>query len=197
LPGEVGLNEDRLAHIVPRVSGIARDIRKNLGDQVRKDEVMAELESRELADAKADYLASRERLALTQTNFIREERLWRENISAELEYLEAKQAFAETKIELRAAEQKLHALGFSEEFLKQLPTHSEMSLTRYNMVAPFDGTVIEKHITLGEMIKDDVTAYVVADLSSVWVNINVYQKDLLFIKKGLSVDIFHGMILPQ
>jgi cobalt-zinc-cadmium efflux system membrane fusion protein len=93
LPGEVVLNEDRLAHVVPRVPGIAREIKKVLGDQVRKGEVMAVLESRELADVKAAFLAAKERVTLAKGNFLREERLWKEKISSEQEYFEPLRAF--------------------------------------------------------------------------------------------------------
>ncbi len=195
LPGEIVFNADRLAHVTPRVSGIAREIKKVLGDRVRKGEVMAVLESRELADAKAAFLSARERNILAQSNFRREEKLWKEKISSEQEYLEAKNILAESRIELRSVKQKLHALGFSEKFLKKLPTQSDLSFTRYQMIAPFDGTVTEKHISLGEALSSDVRAFVIADLSSVWVNINVYQKDLPFIREGLPVVISasHGM----
>jgi len=192
LPGEIVINADRQAHVVPRVPGIVREVRKKLGDQVKGGEVMAVLESRELADAKAEYLAARERLALAEANFNREERLWKKKVSAEQEYLDAKQAFAEARINLRSAEQKLHALGFSEDYLKQLPEHLDQTYTRYEMRAPFSGAVIQKHITLGEALNGSSEAFVVADLGTVWVDINVYQKDLVKIHKGQKVVIEIG-----
>lgn len=197
LPGEVAINADRRAHMVPRVPGIVRQVRKNLGDYVHTSEVMAVLESRELADLKSAYLAAKERVALTEANFRREEDLWKKKISAEKDYLEAKQALAEARIELRSAEQKLHAIGFSEKYLAQLSGHPDIAFTRYQLVAPFSGTVIEKHIVLGEVLKDDTEAYVVADLSTVWVNLNVYQKDLPFVRKGQPVIISAGHGIPD
>src|SRR3972149_11941734 len=61
LPGEVVANADRLVHVVPRVSGIVRDVRKNIGDYVHAGELLAVLDSRELADTKASYQAAWER----------------------------------------------------------------------------------------------------------------------------------------
>lgn len=197
LPGEVVANADRLAHIVPRVSGIVREVRKSLGDRVRKGEVMAVLESRELADAKAAFLNATEKLALARANFAREEDLWRKKISPEQDYLQAKQALAEVRIELRSAEQKLHALGFSDEYLAQLPSQPDMSYTRFDIVAPFEGTVIEKHISTGETRKDDAEVFIVADLSSVWVNLSVYQKDMPSIRKGQPVVVSAGHGIPD
>jgi len=197
LPGEVVLNPDRLAHIVPRVPGVVREVRKYLGDFARAGEVMAILESRELADLKSAYLAAKERVALAEATYEREEGLWRKKISAEQDYLAAKQTLAEAKIELRSAEQKLHAVGFSEAYLAQLKDHSEVAFTYYEVIAPFDGTVIEKHITLGEVLKEEETAFLIADLSSVWVNLTVYQKDLPIVHVGQPVVVSAGHGIPE
>ncbi len=197
LPGEVVPNADRLAHIVPRMSGIVREVRKNLGDKVSDGEVMLVIESRELADIKSAYLAAKERIFIAEATYKREEKLWKKKISPEREYLEAKQALAEAKIRLRSAEQKLHTLGFSDEYMEQLPAHSNVAFTRYKITAPFNGTVIEKHVAIGEAVEDDTKVFVVADLSSVWVDLDIYQKDLAFVRKGQSVIISTGHGLPD
>jgi cobalt-zinc-cadmium efflux system membrane fusion protein len=192
LPGEVMLNADRLVHIVPRVPGVAAEVYKNIGDQVKAGERLAVLESRELADLKASYLAAYERVNLAQSSFAREEGLWQRKISAEQEYLSAKRDLAEAQIALRAGEQKLHALGFTEQYLAQLPRLPHESFTRQEIVAPIDGTIIDKHIVLGEVLKDDRECFILADQSSVWVNLNVYQNDLVRIRIGQEVVISAG-----
>jgi cobalt-zinc-cadmium efflux system membrane fusion protein len=197
LPGEIVLNADRLAHVLPRVPGIVREVRANVGDSVERGLVMAVLESGELADTKAAYLAAKERQTLADANFQREELLWQKKISSEQDYLDARQALSEARIEKRAAEQKLHALGFSETALQKLSSRSDQDFLRHEIKAPFSGTVIEKHITLGESLKDDAEAFVVADLSSVWVDIQVYQKDLPRIRKGQRVVITAGHDIPD
>ena len=197
LPGEVAVNADRMAHIVPRVSGVVGEVKKKLGDAVKAGQVMAVISSRDLADAKAGYLAAIERYDLAKTIFEREEKLWKEKISSEQDYLDAKKSFAEAKIQMRSAEQKLHALGFSEEYLEKLPLEQETQLTKFEITAPFAGTVIDKHITLGEVVSDDAEVFVVADLSSVWVDLHVYPKDLMRIKKGQNVVISAGQTIPD
>jgi cobalt-zinc-cadmium efflux system membrane fusion protein len=197
LPGEIVLNADRLAHVVPRVPGIVREVRKSVGDAVKAGELMAVVESRELADAKAAYLAAGEREKLALANFEREERLWRKKVSSEQEYLDARQALAETRIARNSAEQQLHALGFSDAYLKALPEHPDATYTRFEIRAPFAGTVIEKHLTLGENLTAEAAVFTIADLSTVWVDINVYQKDLAQIRKGQTVVIEIGHGIPQ
>jgi len=184
LPAEIALNGDRKAHVVPRIPGVVRSVIKTLGDKVLAGEVLAVIHSRELADYKAGYLGAREKSTLAEAMFEREKSLWEKKITAEQEYLKAKRDVADARIELRSAEQKLHALGFSEEYLKQLPNHPEESLIVYEVVAPIDGTIIEKHITIGEVLRDDSEPFVIADLSNVWVNVNIHQKDLPSVKQN-------------
>ena len=158
---------------------------------------MAVIDSRELAEAKAKYLAALKRMELAESNFNRFESLWKKDTIAEKQFLEVKTAFSEAQIELQSAQHKLYAMGFSDEHLKQFPLHPNTSLTRYEIVAPFDGTVINKHITLGEMLKEDADAFVVADLGSVWVNLSVNQKDLPNVKEGQSVTISGVRAFPR
>lgn len=184
LPAEIALNGDKKAHVVPRVPGVVRSVIKTLGDKVHAGQVLAVIHSRELADFKATYLAAREKISLAETMFEREKSLWEKKITAEQDYLKAKRDVADARIELRSAEQKLHALGFSEDYLKNLPNYPEESYIVFEITAPIDGTIVEKHITTGEMLKDDSEPFVVADLSQVWVNVNIYQKDLARVKQG-------------
>ncbi|KPK77736.1 MAG: hypothetical protein AMJ79_02250 [Phycisphaerae bacterium SM23_30] len=197
LPGEIAINTDNMAHIVPRVTGIVREVNVRLGDKVKQGDVLAVLDSRELADAKADYLAARERTALAQANFEREEKLWRDKISSEQEYLSARQNLAEMKITLRSSRQKLIAMGFTPDYLEKLPQEADEPFTRYEITAPFEGTIIEKHIALGEVLKDDAEILIVADLSTVWVNLQVYQKDLPLIRVGQEVCLESRPCLPE
>lgn len=184
LPAEVALNDDNKAHVVPRIPGVVRSVMKTLGDNVRAGEVLAVIHSRELADFKAAYLAAREKIGLAEAMFEREKSLWEKKITAEQDYLKAKSDLADARIELRSAEQKLHALGLSEDYLGNLPSASEESYIVYEITAPIDGTIIERHITTGEVLRDDSETFIVADLRNVWVNVNISQKDLPNVKRG-------------
>ncbi|MBA2849700.1 efflux RND transporter periplasmic adaptor subunit [Thermosulfuriphilus ammonigenes] len=191
LPGEVNFNADLLAHIVPRISGVVRKVYRGLGEDVSRGETLAIIDSLELADLKASYLAAKERLALAEANFKREKILWEKKISSQQDYLNAKQALAEARINLRALRQKLLALGFSTEYLRTLK-ESNNSLGRYEIKAPFSGTIIEKHITPGERVEANTVIFSLADLSTVWVMISVYRKDLPYCRPGQKVVLVAG-----
>ncbi len=197
VPGEIRLNADRQANIVPRLSGIVKEVMKSVGDPVTKGEVMAVIESRDLADARSFFHAARESVTLAEANYAREERLWKKKISAEQEYLTAKQELSEARIELESAKQKLLTLGFSSKYLEDHPHDLSEVLTAFNVTAPFDAKVIEKEITLGELLQEDTVAFVVADLSTVWVDLSIYQKDLPFVYEGQSISITGGRGIPD
>ena len=197
LPGEVALNADRRSHVAPRVSGVVQAVHKTLGDQVQVGDVLALLDSRELADLKSAYLTTAEQVALAQSTFNREADLRKKKITSEQEYLQAKQELAAARIAKRAAAQKLRALGFSSQEITQLPKQSSATFAQYAITAPFDGTIIERHISLGEVLQDDAAAFVVADLSTVWVDLRVYPKDLPFVRVGQMAVISAGESLPH
>ncbi|ARA93830.1 hypothetical protein AWN76_012115 [Rhodothermaceae bacterium RA] len=186
-PGEVKVNEDHFAHIVPRVSGVVHSVDRSVGDRVQAGDVLAILDSRELADLKAMYLANLERLAIAESNYRREETLYGKKISSEQEYLEARQALAEARIALRSVRQKLLALGFSEAYIDALPEQPEHALVHYELTAPISGVVVEKHVSQGEALNADADAFAIADLRTVWVDLNVFQKDLDFVREGQQV----------
>lgn len=197
LPGEIRANEDRYAHVTPRVSGVVRSVSANVGSYVRAGEVMAVIESRELADLKAEYLAAVERQELARASFEREERLYKQEITAEADFLEARQANAEAQIRTRSARQKLIALGFSDAYIEALPLEEERSLVAYPLTAPISGSVIEKHVVFGEAVEAATEAFEVADLSTVWADLSIYQRDLGTVQEGQDVIIDAGPGQPR
>ena len=116
-------------------------------------------------------------------------------MTSEQEYLDARQALADARIARNSAEQQLHALGCNENDLRTLASSEHASFTHYTITAPLTGTVIEKHLTVGEKVGADADVFTIADLSTVWVNINIYQKDLVSIRKGqtVAIEIGHGI----
>ena len=90
LPGEIKADATREAHVVPRLQGVVIQVLKQAGDRVREGEVMAVLNSRELADAKSTYIASSRHVEFARVTLEREENLWKKKISAERDYLQAR-----------------------------------------------------------------------------------------------------------
>ncbi|MDA3897389.1 MAG: efflux RND transporter periplasmic adaptor subunit, partial [Desulfobacteraceae bacterium] len=187
LTGEVLFNQDRIVHLVPRISGVVASVNKKLGDPVKQGEVMAVIHSRELTDIKSEYLSAIERIANAKINFDREKSLWEKKIISERQYLESKQDYIETRIEMQSAERKLHAMGFSEKTIADLPNQPHETLFQYRLTAPSDGIIIEKHMVHGELVTTESPVFIIADTTSLWVDLQVYPKDLASVKTGQKV----------
>jgi RND family efflux transporter MFP subunit len=319
LTGEISVNQDRMAHIVPVVGGIVRQTNKKLGDAVKEGEVIAWLESSELGKAKMNYLGkwaemtccsldltraqkiqdstvkllgiladspSLETLqnvngiemgdnlgklisayaeySFAKAAYEREKLLFEQKISSEEDYLKTQNAFKKAfaqynaardsisfevkrtlleanrarqlqSMQLKNAERQLKMMGLTDENIKELELlaenqisipagepdcdnpdctecvrkkeaankstaalkKAEERLAWYSLAAPFDGTIIEKHIVPGELVGNESSVYVVADLSSVWVDLQVYPKDLKYIKEGQKVTISADSEIPK
>lgn len=181
LIGEIRLNEDRMVHVVPRLAGVVESSAANAGDRVRKGQVLAVISSQALADQSSELLAAQKRLALASTTFEREKKLWEDKISAEQDYLQARNAMQEAEIAAQNAQQKLASIGGE--------LRAGGNLTRYEIRSPIDGIVVEKHISLGEAVKDDANIFIVADLSTVWAEMTIYAKDLNTVKAGQKATV--------
>lgn len=316
LPGEVKLNADQVAHIVPQVSGKVREVLKSVGDTVKAGEVMAWMESTTLGQAKIDYLSkfaeisccaieltrarevhenatrllealetspSLESLSHTDWGsmgnvrndlisayaelqyakkaYEREKRLFdhkitssddfqkaesalkkaealyyatRDRVAFEVQHdlLEATRAQKIRELAVTGAERNLYVLGLAANDVSTLqmmttlssvsghdehvctdpnctdcaehaddhhaeepvfdPIRANERLAWYPLRAPFDGTVISKHLSLGESVKDDADAFIIADLSTVWVDFQVHQRDLPSIQLGQTVLVDNG-----
>lgn len=191
-PAEIKFDGDRLIHVVPRVDGVVSEVSVTQGQNVSKDALLAVLNSRELAELKATYLAAFERRNLARETFERENRLWEKKISSEKDYLDAKTSLAEAEIALRASGQKLRALGFPQPYIDSLTNSEAIDLTRYEVLAPIAGTVIERHLSLGEAVSSDKEVFVIADASAVWVEVTIYPKDMSLVRAGQNVRIDIG-----
>jgi len=187
LPGEVALNADKAVHILPRVSGIVSAVRKNQGDAVRRGDIIAVIESRGLAEAKREFIDTAHDLEFERKAFEREERLWKRRISSEASYLTQERLFHETGLKHRSARQQLESLGMTDTTLQALLDEPHSALTRYELRAPIDGVIIEKTIATGQAVAADQDLFTIADLSSVWVNVAVYAKDLGAVRVGQKV----------
>ena len=180
LPGEVRFDEDRTSHIVPRAAGVVESVRVNLGQKVKQGELLAVIASQQISDQRSELAASERRVELARTTFQRERQLWQDKISAEQDYLLARQTLQEAEIALNNARQKMNALSGSAVLAGG---------NRYELRAPFAGVVVEKHLGVGEVVSETSAAFTLSDLSQVWVTFGVFPKDLNKVQVGRPVKV--------
>lgn len=189
LPGEVRANDTRRAHVVARLPGVVTAVLKQEGDRVRQGDLLAVLSSRELADAKAEFLTATRHLDFLRATLTREASLWQKKISVEREFLTAKRDFEEAELQARLAGQKLVVLGVHADSLVTLADAPAGSLARHELRAPLDGTVTARRVTVGEAVSADQPLFEVTDLSTVWVDVAVYAADLGAVGQGQEASI--------
>ncbi|MBW7851003.1 MAG: efflux RND transporter periplasmic adaptor subunit [Rhodospirillales bacterium] len=192
VPGTVAADADRLAHVASKVPGTLKEIRKKLGDSLNAGEVVALVESREIADAKSEFLAAIRSEQLARTVFVREKGLWEKRISAQQDFLEAQNAAEEAKIRLDLARQKLVALGLQDGEITSLPKQSPADLRIQEVRAQIGGKVIDRSVALGEFIEANADILVVADLDNLWIEMTVSPADVPFIRQGQTVTVTSG-----
>ncbi|NMZ24428.1 efflux RND transporter periplasmic adaptor subunit [Pseudomonas proteolytica] len=180
LPGEVRFDEDRTSHIVPRAAGVVESVKVNLGQKVKQGELLAVIASQQISDQRSELAASQRRVELARTTFQRERQLWQDKISAEQDYLLARQSLQEAEIALNNARQKMNALSGSAVLVGG---------NRYELRAPFAGVVVEKHLGVGEVVSETSAAFTLSDLSQVWVTFGVFPKDLNKVQVGRPVKV--------
>jgi len=186
LPGKIALNADQTAHVVPRLAGVVTEVRKNLGDRVTRGEVIAVINSGDLATAKEAYIESVHRLELARVSAHREETLWKKKISPEEDYLIKKHELEESLLAKQATAQRLQALGVPANEVRALRL-GRGNLAHFSLRAPLTGVVIAKNVTVGEAVEATETIFTVADLSTVWADITVPPNQLGAVRTGQKV----------
>ena len=188
--GEVGANRDRFVIVSPRVSGVVKEVFVDLGAPVRKGQKLATLDSVELGEARANYKKAIAMLKLARKNYAREQSLYNKKICSKKQFLEAKNACDQARIELKSLQEKLLLMGQQESDIQGLSEDRVSPL--FTLTAPFDGTVIEKNVATGELKNAFSATVTVADLSHLWVWFDIYEKDISKVKVGNKVMIAVG-----
>ena len=179
MPGQIALNEDRTAHVTPRAAGSVRDVSADLGQQVRKDQILASIASADIAGQRGALTAAQKRVDYARRIVATERTLWEEKITARQDLLKAEQELVEAEVAHDTVRQQLQALGAAG------GGGSNLLAIR----APFDGIIVEKHITLGEVVGADTRVFTLTDLSTVWADVVVPARDLDIVRVGTTAMI--------
>jgi cobalt-zinc-cadmium efflux system membrane fusion protein len=193
VPAVVAPDADRVAHVSVKLSGTVAELRKNIGDEVEKGEVLGALESREVADAKSEYMAARLSNDLQQDLAARDKAAWGSSKAIpEQQYIRSRNAASQTAMHLDIARQKLLALGVDESEIVAIPQAPEGTLRLQNVRAPISGRVVERRVELGTAVGRDnleTELFVIVDLSRVWIEMAVNSSDLPTVREGQSVAV--------
>ena len=191
-PGAIVPDANRVARVAVRLLGTVAELRKGIGDRVERGEIVAVIESREVADAKSEYLAARVTNELQQTLAARLKTLWDSRASPEVEYLRARLAAQDAQIKLDGARQKLFALGMSEAEIGALPDQPVEGLRKQPLRSPISGRVAERRVDLGGLVGregQESELFVIVDLDEVWAELSIAPADVSKVRDGAQITI--------
>lgn len=168
LSANIAANQDRIAFVAPRVEGKLIKVTANLGDQVKAGQSLAVIDSIQMGEVRAENRHALSELKLAEANFQRTDKLYKDEVVPQRQWLEVKNAYERAQTSARESADHLHILVGS----------SDTGVSTFVITAPFSGVVIEKDAVMGELAKPEGKLFTIADLSTVWIEADVSEKDL-------------------
>lgn len=188
-PARVMFDLDRVARVGPRVPAKVVRVVRDLGDRVREGEPIAVMSSVELGTAKADYLTARARLKTQREEYRREQELRERDVSSEADLLEARAAFREARAETNAAREALRLYGLTRETIDSIEAGTEEPLSYFRLSSPVDGVIQKRDLAPGQSVGPQETPVHVANLDSLWVMIDAFERDVPVLAEGQPVEV--------
>ena len=199
LTGAVAYNSFRTTPVITQVSGPVSRVVVVPGQRVKKGEPMLYVASPDYSQLRTNYLKAKEGYALTQKAYARARDLYEHKAIAEQNLEQAQSAEIQSSGDLASAQAALKVMGITDpdELVKGPPSFE------VPVKAPISGQVVEQNVSAGQLIQPGTTqCFMISDTGSVWVLVNVYQKDLPHVRVGDTVaiqtdaypEVFHGRI---
>jgi membrane fusion protein, heavy metal efflux system len=185
---EIAYNGNRYAKLSSRAPGIIAEVHKDLGERVKAGEPIAVIDSTELGAAKAEYLQSLELLALWETNTAREKEMIDRGAGNQRSLLDTQTKLAETRIAAAKARQRLRTLGLTDAQIESVQKTADTG-SLLELLAPFDGLIVERAAVVGEVVEPTKPLLSVADTALMWAMIDLREQDLAGTRPGQSVTV--------
>ncbi len=177
--GTITYDQDLVSHVGPKTQGRVTDLRAELGSRVREGDALAHLESPEVGVTRSQLIEAEALLAIARETFDRETRLEAEGISSRREVLEAETQLRTIEASLRSAEERLRLFGAA--------THGDGG--HFDVVAPYDGVVVERHAGRGEVVGPADQLFTIADLTTLWIELDIFERDMSSVAEDQSVEV--------
>jgi cobalt-zinc-cadmium efflux system membrane fusion protein len=186
LTGAVAYNAFNTTPVITQVGGPVSRILVVPGERVKKGQPLLEVSSPDYSLLYAAYLKARDTLRVTDKNYARAQDLYSHHAIAERDLLQAESDRIQAQADLNAALLGLKILGIpNPDDLDKAPSSAEIPL-----LAPIGGEIVERDVAPGQLLQAGVTqAFIISDMSSVWVLANVYQSDMAEVHVGDQVAV--------
>ena len=177
IPAKITVNQDYEAHVGSLVPGKVQKVLVNTGDYVKAGQTVMIIEGLEIGEIKADYYKSKAAMDYAENNYKRQKELLDENIGSKKSFLEAQSEYEKSKAEFKAADEKIHSVGFSDEELSAMMTTQDHVAGTLPVKSPISGMVVERNVVVGQTVDVSSTALKIMNTRSVWIDGQIYEKD--------------------
>ena len=199
LTGAVAYNSFKTTPVITQVSGPVSRVVVVPGQRVQRSEPMLYVASPDYSQLRTNYLKAKDAYALAQKAYARAQDLYQHHAIAEQNLEQAESAEVQASGDLASAQAALKVMGITDpDALVKAPPSFEVPVR-----APISGEVVEQDVSAGQLIQPGSTqCFMISDTSTVWVLVNIYQKDLPYVRVGDTAaiqtdaypDVFHGRI---
>lgn len=187
--GTLSYDERRMAIATARIGGRITRAVADYGQRVSRGQVLAWIESPELGAAQAGYLQAAGMMRLHQAEYERARLLLEGQAISRGEFLRREANWHASQVELQAAERQLHLLGLSQDEVQRLSGDGNGAGHEYPVRSSVAGRVTERTAVPGRVVAADDELFTVADLGSLWLFLQVFEKDLPAVTEGAAVTL--------
>lgn len=186
--GEVKINQEQESKVGGIISGRIKSVYVKEGSNVRAGQVLATIESIDLVGIQTDYISAKNEVEYTKQELDRQNRI--SDISSKKSIAELEANYKRALTNMRSLEQLLSGYKINKNRLDNLGEDSTLNVQRYySIVSPISGNVVSKMITIGQFVEPSTEMFHVVNTSTVYVDLNIFEKDLPKISKGQIVKI--------
>ena len=186
--GTIEPNAYKVVPVMPIAGGIVREVSPVLGDKVERGQKLATIFSTELADAQTSYLGMLAEIEKHHQKYKRAEKLVEIGAASREEFEEVSAEYKIERAKLAAARQKLLLLGMNVKQVDDLHDSNQIGAL-ISVEAPASGTILSRSVNAGEVVTMGKELFRIADLSTLWVIGQVYEKDFAEARVGAPVVI--------
>jgi cobalt-zinc-cadmium efflux system membrane fusion protein len=194
--GKVLAPQTRTAIVSHFLPGRVAEIHVKLGEWIKKGQPLVTLECSEVAAAMSEFFKAVAAHELAQLNLAREKRLAEGGIGAKKDHLAAAADFKVAQANLEAAEKRLHVLGFTEEQVKEIGQTHKIN-PAIVVSSPIEGKVVTSKAVVGAMVDQSKEMLTIVDPRVLWVDAEIYEKDVAKVKIGQNVEVAVPAFPPE
>ncbi len=190
IPGSIEVKQNLLARIGSPVQGRIIEIKGELGKTVKQGDVLAVINSTELAKQQLAYIKSVQMVELKTKAYERAVLLFDADVVSEAQKLERKTELSAAKADMEASKDQLFVMGMTVEEIEAIQSETQIDATT-NIVAKIDGKIIKKNVNVGQVVDPTEDIFTIAMLNEVWGVAQVPERQIGFLKEGddLLIDV--------